>query len=85
MVDAERLYTELAAAYVRGALPEAARDLKAEELFALGRAIGLKLHRFKRTSQLPRVRTVLGVLRAITPRTQLDIGSGRAVSSFGRC
>jgi ubiquinone/menaquinone biosynthesis C-methylase UbiE len=79
MVDAERLYAQLAAAYVRGELPEAAPDLKVEELLALGRTIGLKLHRFKRTNDLPRVRAVLGVLRGITPRTLLDIGSGRGV------
>src|SRR5215467_2022605 len=79
MVDTERLYTELAVAYVRGKLPEAASDLKAEELFELGRTAGLKLHRFKRTIELPRVRAVLGVLRGIAPCTLLDIGSGRGV------
>lgn len=79
MVDAERLYTELAVAYVRGELPEAAPDLKDEELLELGRAAGLKLHRFKRTIELPRVRAVLGILRGIVPQTLLDIGSGRGV------
>jgi 2-polyprenyl-3-methyl-5-hydroxy-6-metoxy-1,4-benzoquinol methylase len=79
MVDAERLYTELAAAYVRGVLPGAASHLKDEELLEIGRAVGLKLHRFKRTIQLPRVRAVLGVLRGIVPCTLLDIGSGRGV------
>jgi 2-polyprenyl-3-methyl-5-hydroxy-6-metoxy-1,4-benzoquinol methylase len=79
MVDAKRLYTELAAAYVRGELPEAAPGLKDEELLRLGWAAGLKLHRFKRTFQLPRVRAVLGVVRGIVPRTLLDVGSGRGV------
>ena len=79
MVDAERLYIELAAAYVRGKLPEAASDLDDEKLLELGRAAGLKLHRFKRTIELPRVRAVLGILRGIAPHTLLDIGSGRGV------
>ena len=79
MVDAERLYTELAAAYVRGKLPEAAPGLKDEEVLEVGRAAGLKLYRFKRTMELPRVRAVLGVLRGIAPRNLLDIGSGRGV------
>jgi 2-polyprenyl-3-methyl-5-hydroxy-6-metoxy-1,4-benzoquinol methylase len=79
MVDAERLYIEPAAAYVRGKLPEAARGLKDEEVLELGRAAGLKLYRFKRTMELPRLRAVLGVLRGIAPRNLLDIGSGRGV------
>src|SRR5262249_27765160 len=57
----------------------AASDLNAEELLELGRNAGLKLHRFKRTIELPRVRAVLGVLRGIAPCTLLDIGSGRGV------
>ena len=79
MVYAERLYIELAAAYVRGKLPEAASDLNDQELLELGWAAGLNLHRFKRTIELPRVRAVLGVLHGIAPCTLLDIGSGRGV------
>ncbi|MGI9414359.1 MAG: class I SAM-dependent methyltransferase, partial [Hyphomicrobiales bacterium] len=36
-----------------------------------------KLHRFKRTMELPRVKAVLGALRGIGPQDLLDIGSGR--------
>jgi len=36
------------------------------------------LHRFKRTSGgLPRVRRVIGALRALAPKNLLDVGSGR--------
>lgn len=75
----ERLYSALAVAYVRGTLPEA-RTLESDsEVVELGRAAGLKLHRFKRTMELPRVRAVIGVLRGLQPASLLDIGSGRGV------
>jgi 2-polyprenyl-3-methyl-5-hydroxy-6-metoxy-1,4-benzoquinol methylase len=86
-------YETLTAAYVRGKLSgsTAAREhsdlfavsldqLTAEQcrkLMALGLDAGLRLHRFKRSSLLPRVRTVLGMLRGIQPAELLDIGSGR--------
>lgn len=73
------LYADLAAAYVRGRLPQEARGLDEAALIALGRAGGLKLHRFKRTMELPRVRAVLGALRGIMPAKLLDIGTGRGV------
>ena len=57
-----RYYTNLAAAFVRGSLGEAAPDLSAGELIEHGRAAGLAVHRFKRTS-LPRVQRVVGTLR----------------------
>src|SRR5262249_38904475 len=72
------LYENLAAAYVRGSLAQAAGASDAEAL-AFARAAGLKLHRFKRTMELPRVRTVLGVLRGLGPERLLDIGTGRGV------
>jgi hypothetical protein len=75
----DRLYPELAAAFVRGSLPEAALGLGEDELLALGRANGLKLHRFKRTIELPRVRAVIGALRGIDPASLLDVGTGRGV------
>lgn len=75
----ERLYTELAAAYVRGSLPDGGAGAEGEALLARGRAAGLKLHRFKRTMELPRVRAVLGALRGIAPSSLLDIGTGRGV------
>ena len=73
------LYTELAAAYVRGSL--AGTDPVADEaaLISLGRAAGLKLHRFKRTMDLPRVKAVLGILKGLAPSDLLDVGSGRGV------
>ena len=48
-----------------------------ERLIAQGLAAGLRLHRFKRTMGLPRVRRVLGVLRGLAPSDLLDVGSGR--------
>ena len=74
---AQSLYEDFAAAYVRGSLAESAGNKSNAELLALGRAAGLKLGRFKRTSVLPRVRAVLGVLRGIGPAQLLDIGTGR--------
>lgn len=48
-------------------------------LFAAARDQQLRLHRFKRTQGLPRVRRVLGALRGLAPADLLDIGSGRGV------
>jgi ubiquinone/menaquinone biosynthesis C-methylase UbiE len=73
-----RFYVELAAAFVRGKLPEAPAGT-AEELVQMGLRAGLRLHRFKRTTDLPRVRKVLGILRGIGPESILDVGSGRGV------
>lgn len=74
----ERYYTRLAAAYVRGKLgglaPQTAGE---EELIAAGLAAGLRLHKFKRNAELPRVRKVIGVLRGLSPSSLLDVGSGR--------
>jgi hypothetical protein len=70
-----RYYESLAAAFVRGQLPEAASlgDIEAVEM---GVRAGLRIHKFKVTS-LERVRRVLGILRSLAPRTVLDVGSGR--------
>jgi ubiquinone/menaquinone biosynthesis C-methylase UbiE len=70
--------TALAAAFVRGRLPgaPAAPD---EDLVRLGLQAGLRLHKFKRTAGLPRVRKVLGILRGLAPQSLLDVGSGRGV------
>ncbi len=73
------LYGELAAAYVRGMCTDVPSDGGIAALLDHGRRQGLKLHRFKRTATLPRVRTVLGALRGIAPATLADIGSGRGV------
>lgn len=72
------LYEELAAAYVRGALPGIG-DAPVGALLEKGRAAGLTLHRFKRTMGLPRVRATLGALHGVQPDSLLDIGSGRGV------
>lgn len=70
----DTLYAPLAAAFARASLGcERASDAEAIER---ARAEGLKLHRFKRSS-LPRVRSVLGVLRGLAPASLLDVGSGR--------
>lgn len=71
-------YLDLAAAYVRGMFPDMQAD-SAESLFRKGQDAGLRMHRFKRTSELPRVRRVLGILRSFAPESLMDIGSGRGV------
>lgn len=87
-------YSLLAAAYVRGKLystlsvefPELfTPDLEElsedaiRQLLALAHQRELRLHRFKRTMQLPRVRKVLGVLQSLQPASLLDSGTGRGV------
>src|SRR5688572_31720081 len=69
-------YLDLGAAFVRGRLPDAP-DLPPGELIEYGRAQGLRVHKFKRSAELPRVRRVLGILRSLGPSELLDIGSGR--------
>jgi cyclopropane fatty-acyl-phospholipid synthase-like methyltransferase len=78
MSDEANLYSGLAAAYVRGMLPDLGASSNAEAI-AIGRSRGLKLYPFKRSAELPRVRAVLGVLRNLAPTNLLDIGSGRGV------
>lgn len=89
--DQTPLFMRPAAAYVRGKLGrsteidralldtplEALDDAQLERLVRLGRARGIRLHRFKRTMGLARVAKVLGVLKGIAPAELLDIGSGR--------
>jgi len=75
---ADSLYVELAAAYVRGCDSSLAGSTDAETI-AAGRECGLRVHRFKRTAGLPRVRRVLGALKAFRPTSLLDVGSGRGV------
>jgi ubiquinone/menaquinone biosynthesis C-methylase UbiE len=72
-------FEQLAAAYVRGMIPDQARGLCDADLLVLGRSVGLKLNRFKRSKELPRVRAVLGILRALNPSRLLDFGTGRGV------
>ena len=75
----EGRYRELAEAYARGMLPEMADGASSADLLEQARAAGLKLHRFKRTMDLPRVRAVLGALRGLAPESLVDFGSGRGV------
>ncbi|MDX2041659.1 MAG: class I SAM-dependent methyltransferase [Acidobacteriota bacterium] len=75
-IDQSRYFTELAAAFVRGRLGIEG-DFTPEELIELGRAKELRLHKFKRNTELPRVKKVLGILQALSPASLLDIGSGR--------
>ncbi len=72
-----RYYTALAAAFVRGHRPETIA-LTDEEAVEAGLALGLRLHKFKRT-ELERVQRAIGILRSLAPLRLLDIGSGRGV------
>ena len=44
---------------------------------AAAEAAGLRMHRFKRTSELPRVRAVIGALRGLGASSLVDVGTGR--------
>ena len=73
---AEAFYVEPAAACVRGSQP--ALDAGTDELtLSAGLEAGLRLHRFKRSRVLLRVRKILGLLRGLDPTELLDIGTGR--------
>ncbi len=72
----DRYYVNLAAAFVQGKLGMMPQ-LSAEEIIQAGLSEGLRLHKFKRNAQLPRVRKALGILRGLAPKSLLDIGSGR--------
>jgi 2-polyprenyl-3-methyl-5-hydroxy-6-metoxy-1,4-benzoquinol methylase len=68
-------YLALAAAYARGALQR--RELTDDQAISAAVAADLRLHRFKRTSGLPRVRRVIGALRGLGATRLVDVGSGR--------
>ncbi len=74
----ENYFAEFAAAYARGML-EPSLLAGGGDPVLLGKAHGLKMHRFKRTLDLPRVRAVLGALQGIQPADLLDVGTGRGV------
>lgn len=74
--DDGRYFTQLAAAFVRGRMITSP-SLSDEQLIECGRTAGLRLHKFKRQSELPRVKKVLGILQGLGPLSLLDIGSGR--------
>lgn len=71
-------YLEFACALIRHRIPSLT-NLAPPDQFREGLKSGLRLHRFKRTSGLPRVSKVLGILRGLYPETVLDVGSGRGV------
>lgn len=87
----EQLYNRPAAAYVIGELGEKIKRITADKEFVdlnskqlsdiveAGRERGLRVHRFKRTMGLPRVTKVLGILKALSPQSMLDVGTGRGV------
>ncbi len=67
-------YEEALQAYARGAglsVPPGT------SVYDAGKAAGLKVHYFKRSELLPRVRLVLGFLRGVAFDSLLDVGSGR--------
>jgi SAM-dependent methyltransferase len=76
-LDDSRYFTALAAAFARGRLPELANVADDRDVIARALAAGLRLHKFKRNTGLPRVHRVLGTLRGIGPESLLDVGSGR--------
>lgn len=74
-MDPSTHYLPFAAAYARGRLGlPGVDDARA---LAAAREAELRLHRFKRNAELPRIRKSLGVLRGLAPADLLDVGSGR--------
>ena len=75
----DRYFADLAGAFVRGRLGAGGvpPDAPAEEAIRRGLQMGLRLHGFKRSAELPRVRKALGILRGLGPESLLDVGSGR--------
>jgi 2-polyprenyl-3-methyl-5-hydroxy-6-metoxy-1,4-benzoquinol methylase len=80
--DDSRYFTRLAASFVRGRLKDLPDDFTDEQTIAHGLKLGLKLHKFKRNTELARVKKVLGVLQGLNPSSLLDIGSGRGTFLF---
>lgn len=71
METTDRYFTELALAFVRGRLGIPSATVED------GLLAGLRLHKFKNDSVLPRVQRVIGILRGLAPENLLDVGSGR--------
>lgn len=61
IAESDRYFHALATAFVRGRLGDADASI------ADGLRAGLRLHKFKRDSQLARVQRVIGILRGIRP------------------
>ncbi len=93
MIEHETYFLKTAAAFVRGRFEMGEKveltddlrtspldDLTQDQLIEIlygGINSGLKLHKFKRTMGLARVRRVIGALRSLLPDDLLDVGSGR--------
>jgi len=75
VIDDASHYRWLAACYARGALRRP--ELDDDAAIAAAEAAGLRMHRFKRTGELPRVRAVIGALRGLGATSLIDVGSGR--------
>ncbi len=74
----DRYYLALGAAFVRGRAPECLAEGQSDAAtFRAGVTHGLKLHKFKRNADLPRVKRVLSMLAGLAPESLLDVGSGR--------
>ncbi len=72
----QRYFARFASAYCRDRLGLDSAPPELEVLEAGTRA-GLRLHKFKRSAELPRVRRVLGILKGLSPKSLLDVGSGK--------
>ncbi len=77
----DRYYSNLAAAFVQGKLGMMPQ-LSIDEIIQTGLNAGLRLHKFKRNAELPRVKKALGILRGLSPESLLDVGSGRGTFLF---
>jgi ubiquinone/menaquinone biosynthesis C-methylase UbiE len=75
-INSERYFTHLVMAFIRGKL-YLNDEYSHEQLIKIGLDAELRLHKFKRNTELPRVKRVLGALQAFSPDSLLDIGSGR--------
>jgi len=82
VITDESHYLALAAAYVRGVVGEL--YLEDAEAIARGERDGLRLHRFKRSSRLPRVRAVLGALRGFGARSHVQLFDGERLAAMFR-
>lgn len=71
METASRYFKALATAFVRGRLGNPTATIED------GRRAGLRLHKFKSDTLLPRVQRVIGILQGLAPEDLLDVGSGR--------
>jgi ubiquinone/menaquinone biosynthesis C-methylase UbiE len=76
VLEPHRYYREFAACFCRGRL-ELALDTPEEVAVAHGMSAGMRLFKWKRNAELPRVRRVIGHLHGFAPVHLLDVGTGR--------